>query len=300
MDLPREPMIPVADDTIPAGDDWGYQLKWDGVRMLARIHHGEVELFSRKLLPKNSAYPEIVDALGGIHGSFLLDGEVIVFDPSKQRPVFQLVLQRERLRSGGSIRQAGTRLPAQFVIFDVLHAEGKDLRELPYAERHRELMRLFPEKTERYFVTDLFSDGKALWAWVDQNGWEGVVSKRLSGSYKEGKKHKDWLKKKTALLLDISVVGYTFNEGRLASLIMAQDGGYFGRVSLGLNEELKRRLLDRPFREGTHAMPFAALPGDLKGLSLVWLAKPFACRVTGLEVTDAGLLRHPKIVSLNL
>lgn len=300
MELPREPMIPVSDETIPEGADWGYQLKWDGVRMLARVENGRAELFSRRLLPKSAAYPEIAEALGSIKGSFLLDGEVIVFDRTKQRPVFQHVLQRERFRSVEAIRQAGSRQPAQFIIFDVLHAEGRDLRSLPYAERHRELLRLFPEKTERYFVTDLFPDGKALWAWVEQNNWEGIVSKRLSGPYKEGKKHRDWLKKKTALLLDVTIVGYTFNEGRLASLVMALDGLYFGRVSLGLNEELKRRLLRRTFRTGQGAMPFRTLPADLQGLALAWLAEPFTCRVTGHEVTDAGLLRHSRLVSLGI
>lgn len=300
LELPGEPMIPVADETIPAGSGWGYQLKWDGVRMLARIDEGRVELFSRKLLPKNAAYPELVEALARIAGRCLLDGEVIVFDPEKRRPVFQHVLQRERLRAEGAIRQAGARQPAQFVIFDVLYAEGRDWRTASYAERHRELLRLFPEKAERYFAADLFPDGQALWAWVERNGWEGVVSKRLSAPYKEGKKHRDWLKKKTALLLDATIVGYTFNEGRLASLVMTQDGLYCGRVSLGLNEELKRRLLRRTFREGKQAMPFPKLPADLKGTPIAWLAEPFSCRVTGLEVTDAGLLRHPKIISLDI
>lgn len=299
MPLPSAPMAPIADDDIPDGKDWGYQLKWDGVRMLARIDRGNVELYSRRLLPKNSAYPELVKVLSRLEGPYLLDGEVIVFDTAKGRPVFQKVLQRERLRTPAHILRAGTDEPAQFVLFDVLHAEGRDCRDLPYRERHELLLKLFPEKQERLFVTDLFPDSRALWSWVAERGWEGVVSKRLSSPYREGKKHKDWFKKKTALRLDVSIVGYTFNEGRLASLVMVSDGYYFGRVSLGLNEALKRKLMMRNLREDQPAnRPFAPLPSDLKGAALAWLDRPFPCTVTGLEITDAGLLRHPKLVAL--
>ncbi len=299
MVLPTDPMKPIAVDEVPEGPDWGYQLKWDGVRMLARIDRGQVELFSRRLLPKNSAYPELVRVLSELEGPFLLDGEVVVFDTAKGRPVFQKVLQRERLRTSATIQQAGTADPVQFVLFDVLHAGGKDWRNRPYRERHEELLRLFPEKRERLFVTDLFPDHRALWGWVEERGWEGIVAKRLSGPYREGKKHKDWFKKKTALVLDVEILGYTFNEGRLASLVMASDGYYFGRVSLGLTEASKRRLMERELKEdGPGNRPFATLPSDLKGVKLGWLAQPFRCRVTGLEVTDAGLLRHPKLVEL--
>jgi bifunctional non-homologous end joining protein LigD len=304
--LPSDPMKPIISEDIPTGEDWGYQLKWDGVRMLARIEDGRVELFSRKLLPKNNAYPELVRALTELKlkGPLLLDGEVVVFDTVKQRPVFQKVLQRERLRTASNIQQAGAKEPVQFVLFDILNSGGVDFRDKPYKERHEELLRLFPEKQERLFVTDLFHDGHLLWNWVEQRGWEGIVSKRLSSTYKEGKKHKDWFKKKTALQLEVDILGYTFNDGRLASLIMASDGYYFGRVSLGLNEELKRKLMERSLKvpaigRGAGASgPFSALPSDLKGITLAWLEQPFRCTVTGLEVTDAGLLRHPKLVSL--
>lgn len=300
MPLPSDPMKPILNDEIPAGPEWGYQLKWDGVRMLARIDDGRVELFSRRLLPKNNAYPELVRALSDIPGPCLLDGEVIVFDRTKQRPVFQKVLQRERLRTEASIAQAGTREPVQFVLFDLLHADGMDWRERPYRERHERLLRMFPEKRERYFVTDLFPQGQALWDWVEGQGWEGIVSKRLTSPYREGKKHKDWYKKKTALVLEADIIGFTFNEGRLASLMMVQDGFYFGRVSLGLNEELKRVLMRLSYNADPKAMPFASLPADLKGIAVAWLEAPFRCTVTGLEITDAGLLRHPKIVQLHL
>jgi bifunctional non-homologous end joining protein LigD len=294
-------MIPVAHPIIPEGTDWGYQLKWDGVRLLARIAaDGGVELFSRKLQVKNSTYPELAAQLSVVKGPCLLDGEAFVFDNAKQRPVFRKVLTRERMRNPSVIMQAGDHEPVRFAIFDLLGNQGKDWRDQPYRQRHQELLRLFPDKQERLFVTDLFSNGQALWNWVEERGWEGIVAKRLSSPYREGKKHQDWLKRKTVLTETVSIVGYTMNEDRLASLIMVADGLYFGRVSLGLNGELKAKLRSLPsYSSGPKDRgPFSSLPPDLKGLTILWLNRAFTCTVTGLEVTDAGLLRHSKLLSL--
>jgi len=298
MKLPGAPMQPISEDQIPEGTEWGYQLKWDGVRLLAVVNNGDVKLYSRAMLLKNDTYPELAAALAKLKGKLLLDGEAIVFDPVRKRPVFQLVLQRERLRNRGAVSQSIGRDPAAYVMFDVLHDGTDDLRHLPFAERHERLQGLFPEPGERLMTTELYSDGRSLWQWVEANEWEGIVTKRLSSPYREGKKHRDWFKKKTALLLDVDIVGLTYRSGRVASLVMVRNGTYFGRISLGLTEEMKALLL--AFAEsGQGSSPFAQLPSDLKGERVLWLPRPLSCKATGLEITDAGLLRHPKIVSFN-
>lgn len=297
MHPPFDPMSPILREQLPEGTDWGYQLKWDGVRLIAHIDAGRVELYSRKMLSKNSVYPELAASLSAVGGRCVLDGEAIVFDPVKQRPVFQKVLQRERMRSPGTISQAGSRQPVQYVLFDLLQDGAEDLSGLPYQERHQRLLNKFPDKNGLFFVTDLYEDGESLWKWVEEHQWEGVVCKRLTSPYREGKKHGDWYKKKTALQLEVMIVGVTIREGRLASLVMVMDGVYLGKVSLGLNEQMKRQLLDFALADSARQSPFASLPSDLRRDRLIWLQTPFAIVVTGLEITDAGLLRHPKIVT---
>lgn len=296
MRLPQEPMIPVHEETIPVGDDWGYQLKWDGVRILARIDNGAVELYSRNMLRKDTIYPEVVRELAPKPGRFLLDGEIVYFDLGLNRPSFSKVLQRERSRSIGT--PSHNQGMICYVLFDLLFEGETDLRERPYQERYDRLKALFPSRTPTLFVTDMFSDGTALWQWVETHQWEGIVSKRLSGTYREGKKHRDWLKKKTALLLEISIVGVNMREGRVASLVMAQDGIFFGKVSLGLNERTKQSIHRYAASHTLELQPFPALPDELKKEHIIWLSRPFSCVVTGLEVTSAGVLRHPKIVKL--
>ena len=300
-----EPMTPITCKDLPLGKVWGYQLKWDGVRILSDISQDgqTINLYSRKLLLKNKVYPEILHMLADTltpeqtAGGLVLDGEAVVFDPEKQRPVFQLVLQRERTASSLQVQQ---RYPVTYVLFDILYMNGEDLRNLAYAERHERLKQLLPDRHPQCFVSDLFSDGKQLWDWVCQQGWEGVVAKKLNSPYRPGKKHSDWYKKKTAIVLDVSIFGLTVRGGYVASLLMRHEQSYIGKVSLGLNREDKIRLMHYAQKTGESDSPFQLLPAELRKDKILWLAKPFPCRVTGLEMTSAGLLRHPKIVSFSL
>ena len=296
--LPSEPMGPISRDDIPEGPDWGYQLKWDGVRALARVDRGAVELFSKKLLRKNDTYPEVVRRLQQLEGSYLLDGEIVYFDAARGRPVFQKVLQRERTRTASALSRSSAEAPLSYVLFDLLAEGGEDLRERPYAERYARLREAFPPNGDSaLFVTDLFQDGPALWRWVEERGWEGIVSKRLSAPYAAGKRHKDAYKKRTIQRYDAVCVGVTFREGRVASLAVAYEGVYLGRASLGLNERSRAALAAYAGAHRAAASPFpgGAAPAELKRETVVWLDRPFPVAVTGLEITADGLLRHPKL-----
>jgi bifunctional non-homologous end joining protein LigD len=306
--LPEEPMAPLADDELPRGDDWGFQLKWDGVRIIAHINSGRsVELYSRSMYLKNARYPEIAGLLeskAGELGPCILDGEVVWWDGI--RPKFQEVLKRER-STGAISRQRAPQHPPTgglvYVLFDILADISGDLRHLPYAERHRRLCEVCPPGDARLFVADLYKDGEALWEWVQRNSWEGVVSKRLSSPYRQGKKHRDWFKRKTALLMDVDIVGLKWRSGIIASLVMSYDGSYTGSVSLGLNDALRNVIAatfnNRPESSAGAQVPcpFNTLPVELKNEHVQWLPLSFRCRVTGLERTSAGLIRHPKLVT---
>lgn len=294
--LPKKPMSPILNDQIPVGDEWGYQLKWDGVRILTSIHNGKVNLYSKNAIIKNDTYPEIIQQFSDV-GSLLLDGEAIVFDHETQKPNFQKVLQREKSKS---VRMQHKH-PVSYVLFDLLFLNGVDWRKKTYKERYQKLKTLFPETSSpSLFVTDLFDDGLVLWDWVNTHQWEGIVSKKLSSSYHEGKKHNDWFKKKTILSFDVHIVAITIKEKLLSSLVMVREGLYFGRVSSGLNQQWKEALLLYSKVYQSSEPTLTSLPSDLKGDSIVWLNKPFPCKVKGLEITASGVLRHPQIEEIDI
>lgn len=284
--LPKTPMSPIQSRDIPEGPEWCYQLKWDGVRILARLDgDGGVELFSKKIELRNAAYPEIVSLLQHVRvGACLLDGEIVYFDGV--RPNFQ------RGRLGGVKRQPRDDL--LYVMFDLLYDGTEDLRQLPYRERYHRLKDKFTEKNPRLFVTDMYEDGQALWEWVQEHEWEGVVSKRLDSPYTEGKKHNDWFKKRKELLLTADAVGIKLNNGQVASLVLRYEDRYIGHVS-GLDQGSKR-LLEDFMRKYPGECPFRMLTPGMKKSDVVWLSVPFPCRVAALEFTDSGILRQPRLL----
>ncbi|WP_169091539.1 hypothetical protein [Paenibacillus sp. PL91] len=169
MEMPVVPMAPITSPDIPTGPGWGYQIKWYGVRMLVRLDgNGGVEIFSKRVEPRNDHFPEIVELLSPMRiGACVLDGEIAYFDGS--RPNFQRVLV------GVNRKKYDENLI--FVAFDMLYDYGEDIRSLPFKDRYERLAAKFPIKQQRVFVTGLVFDGPALWDWVNTREWEGIISK---------------------------------------------------------------------------------------------------------------------------
>lgn len=284
--LPKVPMAPVTSPDIPTGSEWGYQIKWDGVRTLARLDgSGGVELFSKRVEPRNTTFPEIVALLSPLRvGPCILDGEIVYFDGT--RPNFQ----RSRL----GVQKRSGKDDLLFVMFDMLNDNGEDLRSLPFRDRYSRLAAKFPEKSPRLFVTDLFDDGQSLWEWLIEREWEGLISKRLDSPYSEGKGHKDWFKKRKEVRIVADVVGVKLRDGLVSSLVLQYENKYIGHVS-GLDNASKKLLLQF-MHDHPGDCPFPSLSQGMKKSDVVWLAVHFPCRVTALEFTDTGLLRQPKLL----
>ncbi len=282
--LPSVPMAPITSPDIPTGSGWGYQIKWDGVRTIVRLDgNGGVEIFNRRLEPKDDRFPEIGQLLQKLRiGPCMLDGEICYFDGL--RPNFSKVK--------GSVNKIKSDDSLIFVAFDLLYDDGKDIRMLPFEERYKRLAAAMPKNNSRVMVTDLMSDGVALWEWLNDRGWEGIISKRLDSPYLEGKRHKGlWLKKRKELRITANVVGIKLNEGRVSSLVLQYEGKYIGHVS-GLDNAAKA-VLEQFAREHPGGNPFAE---PKKWHDVAWLAVPFPCRVTALEFSENGLLRQPKLL----
>src|SRR5258708_3046239 len=134
-----KPMLATATPMVPTGDGWAWEMKWDGIRVLATIDGGRVRLVNRNGVDISHRYPEL-RALGLAMGSTeaVLDGELVIFDGP--RPDFQLIQRRMHVDGERDIRRLSTELPAVLVIFDVLWLDGHSPMPLPYSGRHRMLL----------------------------------------------------------------------------------------------------------------------------------------------------------------
>jgi len=194
--------------------------KYDGVR--AQVHKAgdRVELYSRTFDRVTSRYPELLDALQAIPGSFVLDAEVLAFEGDRAVPftTFQTRLGRKDVT--GEVRE---RLPASLVAFDLLERDGKALLDLPLTERHEALRALplsGPVRLARQ--TTLDATGDELVAALDreflaarERGNEGLMVKDPRSPYRPGRRGMEWLKVKRALrTLDVVVTAVEWGHGK--------------------------------------------------------------------------------------
>ena len=296
-----KPMLATPTPTIPTGDGWAWEMKWDGIRALATIEGGRVHLANRRGGDISHRYPEL-RALGLAMGSTeaVLDGELVIFDGP--RPDFQLIQRRMHVDAEREIRRLATELPAVLVIFDLLWLDGHSTMTLPYAERRRRLLDLKLSGAAWQTPPHEVGDGSATLGVIKQFGLEGVVAKRLDSPYEAGRRSRAWLKWKLLLRQELVVGGWmpgtAGRTGQIGSLLVGyydQPGDdeatlhYAGRVGTGFTQDELARLEAKlaPLRRSTS--PFAGkMP---KGA--VFVEPELVVEVRFTEWTAGGSVRQP-------
>ena len=224
---------------------WLFELKLDGVRIVAEKEHGKVALAYRKSRDATESYSEIAEAVRALAiPDVILDGEIVAFD-DEGRPDFQKLASRIQSRGRGK-----TDIGIVYVVFDVLAIGDDDVRNLPIEARKELLSRLIPEGARAIRLHPTFDDGKKLFALCREHGLEGVVAKRAGSVYRSGDRSPDWVKVKHDHDAEFVVVGWTEGEGkraRLGALDLASYEGdrlvLRGAVGSGLDEDTIDRLL---------------------------------------------------------
>jgi bifunctional non-homologous end joining protein LigD len=178
-----EPMLAETAEKPPEGKDWIFELKYDGFRLLA----SKERLSYRSGRDATRLYPEIARAVRALpYESLLLDGEICVLDP-KGLPEFQRLQQRAKLTRSLDIGRASVESPVVFYCFDLLEAEGYDLRPLPLLERKRLLKTVLPPKGYLRFADHVEGRGEEFLKAVVRKGLEGAMAKRRDSPYKPGR-----------------------------------------------------------------------------------------------------------------
>lgn len=218
---------------------WLYELKLDGVRVVADKRGTTVRLGYRKLRDATEAYPEIAAALARMtEERLVLDGEIVAFD-DQGRPDFQ----RLQTRIHGLARRTKPE-PVMYVVFDVLAVGDHDVRGFPI-EARKEILGAVMDGVDPTFLRahSTFPEGQTLFALCKEHGLEGVVAKKLGSPYRTGERGLDWRKVKVEEDAELVVLGWTEGEStrsRLGALDLgAYDGDrlvFRGRVGSGLDE----------------------------------------------------------------
>jgi len=264
---------------------WWFELKYDGYRILAERRGRDVHLRYRGGSDPSKQFPEVVEALRALpSANFILDGEVVVED-AEGRPSFSLLQQRAQ-----RARPPRGAPPATYWTFDLLAAEGRDLRGLSLAGR-RELLRLLTAGGERVrCVEPVETDGEAFFEAVKQMGLEGIVAKRSETAHHAGR-GLDWQKFVIHQVGDFAVVGHTRELTSLALATWDGDGFvYAGRVGSGLGP----REASRVERElAAHRRPVPSCRDAPPDRDLLWVDPTLVAEVRYKEWDRGGSPRAP-------
>jgi len=212
-------------DDLPEGD-WAYEPKWDGFRSVA--WSGEVRLDSRNHRPLLRYFPELEEPLRALPPGTVVDGEVVVV--RGDRLDFD-ALQNRLHPAATRVARLAAETPARLVAFDLLADRGEDLRAEPFDERRRRLVALVAGLPAPWTLTPSTTDREKAGRWFHEfeaAGCDGIVAKRRSGPYEEGKRA--MVKVKHRRTVDCVVGGYRELD----------DGSGLGSILLGLYDEAER------------------------------------------------------------
>ena len=174
-------------------DDFLFEIKWDGTRMLAYSDRHGYRLVNRHGHERTGQYPEL-ELLRKFPPGTILDGEMVVLVNGK--PDFGKLLSREQTCASLKIRMLARALPATYVAFDLLYARYEPLLDQPLEKRRARLRKLLEGQALSSVVLSegVVGQGRAFFEQVCRYGLEGVVAKRLESRYLPGKRAGDWIK----------------------------------------------------------------------------------------------------------
>jgi len=227
-------------DTAPDGERWLHEIKWDGYRLLADLHDGELKLRSRNGLDWTGDFPEVAQAVRALPvRDARLDGELVVLD--KQGRSDFAALQR--------VIDGSSKQPLRYIVFDLPGVAGVDISRAPLLQRKALLKDLVgPEPGTLAYSEHVLDHGPAVFAASGEAGFEGIVSKQVDAPYVNARA-RSWVKVKHEDTDEFVVVGHTAPKGGrvgFGSLLLATpDAGglrYVGRVGTGFDDAALKAL----------------------------------------------------------
>ncbi|MDQ2918364.1 MAG: non-homologous end-joining DNA ligase [Verrucomicrobiota bacterium] len=296
-------------DEPPTQGDWSYELKFDGIRLIAVKNKSKVNLISRNRNELSARFPEVADAIASLPTeNCMIDGEVVAVD-DKGRSSFQLLQGRDL--------PGGKDHPVYFYAFDLLQANDQLLIHQPLEKRKAWLQQLCAngDKTIRY-SGEIEGEVSKLLQEVQRLGLEGLIGKLRNSVYEPDRRSGAWIKLKVLNEQEFVIGGYTPPAGarkHFGALLVGYYKGdrllFAGKIGTGFNAE-SLALLHGKFRKESRAnCPFADLPSRQGGAwvqgitpsmmrKMHWVNPVFVCQIKFAEWTRNAKLRQPVFLGL--
>ena len=303
-----EPMKAKLVEKPPTAGNWIYELKFDGIRLIAVKDHKKVWLLSRNQNDLSGRFPEIVQAVKNLPpDECVLDGEVVALD-EEGRSSFQLLQARE---------MDGRKSPIYFYAFDLPQLNGQTLVSLPLEVRKSVLEGLCVDAGGpiRYSGA-IGGDANQLLNEVERRGLEGIIGKLRNSVYEPGRRSGAWIKLKCVNEQEFVIGGYTPPQGArkyfgaiLVGYYKGDDLVFAGKVGTGFTVKSLATLHKKFLGERRADCPFVDLPSKQNGewvlgitpsmmKKMRWTNPKFVAEIKFAEWTRDGKLRAPVFVGL--
>lgn len=238
-------MKPIASDITPTGDEWLYEVKYDGFRCVLYWEKNRITLTSKNNQDLTENFPEIIEYCHGkqrLVAPYLpvkLDGELVVLNNAYQAN-FSWIQKRGRIKRKEAIQQASRTRPATFMVFDLLAQKGENLYHQDFQYRKKVLKALFTTTgfDSRMRLIHAYERAEQLWSIIGDYKGEGMVAKRKKSVYDAGKKHHDWFKIKNWRTIQAFITEMNPENGYFTVGVYEQDKvKHIGTCKHGLDQE---------------------------------------------------------------
>ena len=273
----------------PRGAGWGHEIKFDGYRVQMRVQRGTAILRTRKGLDWTDKFDAVAKA-GGALPDAMIDGEIVALD-HKGSPNFSAL--QAAISDGKTDRLI-------FYAFDLLFAEGEDLRRLPLLQRKARLKQLLEALSGKAsqsirYVEHFEADGHDVLESAKQLSLEGIVSKKLGSPYRSGRSE-SWTKTKSRAGQEVVLGGWKTTNGKFRSLMAGiyRDGHlvFAGMIGTGFGQDTVRRIMPALKKAEADVSPFGGKDAPRKTRDIHWLKPELVAEIEFAGFTDGGNIRQ--------
>jgi bifunctional non-homologous end joining protein LigD len=286
-----QPMLATLTDSPFDDPNWVFEDKFDGFRMVSEIRSGRIVLYSRNGKIISHSYVEVAKALEGVKADAVIDGELVAIGKDG---VSHFQLLQNALRHEAKLL---------YCAFDLMFADGEDLRALPLLERKKRLKAILPRHKLIAFSNHRKGSGTKFFAEAELRHLEGIIAKRADSPYASGHRTADWLKVKTAQRQEVVIAGLTAPRrtrpffGALVLAVREDDAWrYIGHVGTGFSHQVLEELHSKLVRLKRAKSPFPAKVKDEQVTT--WVRPSLVAEVKFAEWTSKGELRQPVYLGL--
>lgn len=288
--------------TPPSGEEWLYEIKWDGVRALCYIDDGKLRMVSRNGNTMDRQYPELSILPHHVKAKqAILDGEIAALD-ERGIPSFERLQRRINVSEASAIATLARNHPVVLYLFDLIYLDGYDLRRVSLVERKGLLKEILEPNDVIRYSEHFAGTGKELLEAARQQGIEGIIGKRATSCY-EARRTADWVKYKVLNSDSFVLCGFTKGEREhFGALVLGiYERGklkWAGNVGTGFDRKMQKTIYDKLAPLATQKCPLEPHKDLPREGSVTWTRPELVCEVRFANWTEDGRLRAPVFLGL--